>query len=64
MNKNFFEIGDVVTLNSPGPNMTVSWLPPESSIEKSVDCLWFDGGTLHTGTFHQRSLHLVPKDEH
>ncbi len=58
MDKNFFKIGDVVKLIGPGPRMTVSHIPTQTMIEKYVGCLWFDGGQLMNGTFHQNSLTL------
>jgi len=64
MDENFFQIGDVVWLKGHGdPKMTVSHIPPCTDIEKYVSCLWFDGGTLNNGTFHQNTLDLIPEDE-
>ena len=42
-----FEIGDVVTLKSGGPSMTI-----DGVMENGVRCIWFNGGGgVMTGTF-------------
>lgn len=49
-----FAVGDVVTLRSGGPAMTVAALQP--SIEDphpgaELDCVWLDGNTVHRARF-------------
>ncbi len=63
MDQNFFKIGDVVVVKSAGPRMTVTYIPPESRIDKRVQCYWFNGGDLNKGDFHQNSLTLIPEDK-
>ena len=52
--KSKLEIGDVVRLNSGGPDMTV-FAPARSPLtpEGTVGCVWFvDNDELRTGKFH------------
>ncbi|GHT51770.1 hypothetical protein AGMMS49982_10110 [Bacteroidia bacterium] len=64
-----FKIGDVVCLNSGGPNMTVerySKLEKLNSKEteetSKVECRYFDDkGELKVSVFEQGVLHLIEK---
>lgn len=56
-NDSTFEIGDVVKLNSGGPEMSVYDTP--NSFEYT--CQWFAGKKLEEGCFHGKSLILVNK---
>jgi uncharacterized protein YodC (DUF2158 family) len=50
------KIGDVVTLNSGGPEMTVNALP----LGGPVTCLWFSGDDLKSGNMALDALTKVP----
>jgi uncharacterized protein YodC (DUF2158 family) len=57
-----FQTGDVVMLKSGGPYMTVSYILSENSMAGTagdLDCQWFDGPTLHNGTFHPSTVKAV-----
>lgn len=45
-------IGDVVSLNSGGPLMTIK----RRSENTEVECQWFNGQELKSGAFEVRSL--------
>ena len=58
--ENQIKIGDVVTLKSGGPQMTVNKVIIEVGEEsKFVMCLWFKGTTLKEGKFHTDSLQKI-----
>ena len=63
MDENFFQVGDVVRLKGQSLRMTVSHISDAHYTEKYVSCLWFDGGSLENGNFHQDTLILIPEDE-
>lgn len=49
--------GTVVTLITGGPKMTVSRQRSSPAAEPvSWECLWFEGTTLHSGSFTTDSL--------
>lgn len=48
------ETGDVVTLKSGGPEMTVNGFSRDS--DSMAVCVWFDGSVLREGSFHQKTL--------
>jgi uncharacterized protein YodC (DUF2158 family) len=54
-----FAIGDVVKLNSDGPDMTVKQLPQKLS--PHYHCQWFAGKKLESGNFPEDSMELVKK---
>ncbi|WP_234267568.1 YodC family protein [Hydrogenophaga sp. NFH-34] len=60
-----FQIGDVVRLNSGGPDMTVSGLHekkfPHGGVVPVVACTWFDGKTLSKESFKPELLTKVEK---
>ena len=59
MEKNFFEVGDVVLLKGNDvPAMTVTSIPRRVLGETHVACMWFDGATLLSGNFHQDTLDI------
>lgn len=62
---NIYNIGDVVKLNSDGPNMTVKLVPGyEMGADEAREvyrCQWFAGKKLESGEFPEASLELVKK---
>lgn len=48
-----FKVGDLVTLKSGGPSMTVNG---EKRDDDLVTCQWFDGRELHTDAFDSPCL--------
>lgn len=52
---NFFSIGDIVTLKSGGPEMTVCF-SDEDGYEVATE--WFNGGELQHATFHYLQLDM------
>jgi uncharacterized protein YodC (DUF2158 family) len=48
-----FEVGDVVSLNSDGPSMTVN-----SVKDDDIDCIWFSGFDVCRNTFLKQTLTL------
>lgn len=52
-----FAVGDIVKLNSGGPEMTVQSLP--NSTNSHYRCQWFAGKKLESGSFPPDSLELV-----
>lgn len=74
--KPIFTTGQVVKLNSGGPDMTVKRLIKKSSLTDvgdynedkrpfagSYECQWFAGKKLESGIFPQDSLMAVNKQE-
>jgi uncharacterized protein YodC (DUF2158 family) len=62
---NTFNIGDIVTLKSGGPDMTVRKVYTKemsSDFGGTYQCQWFAGKKLDSGSFPQESLVAVPKD--
>jgi uncharacterized protein YodC (DUF2158 family) len=55
-----YAVGDVVKLNSDGPDMTVKDVPTTNSYSKYV-CQWFAGKKLEQGNFEEGQLELVKK---
>lgn len=53
-------IGDVVTLKSGGPKMTVVSKTSLSDVP-NMNCSWFEGPMLYTGSFPQEALRLTEK---
>jgi uncharacterized protein YodC (DUF2158 family) len=51
-----FVVGDIVTLRSGGPFMTV-----QSVYEGEVTCVWFDGGIVRNWTFPESLLVCLPE---
>ena len=56
MTKQKFKPGDVVTLKSGGPDMTVKCYEPQDSTD--VVCTWFAGNQLIEKAFPQALLEL------
>lgn len=55
-----FKIGEIVTLKSGGPSMTVNeWV----SFQNGFLCQWFAGKKLEHGHFHPDSLKLVADEQ-
>lgn len=57
-----FKRGDVVRLNSGGPDMTVNGAHPISAIGEqyeSLECMWFDQVHLHHGNFASDAVRKV-----
>lgn len=51
------KVGDVVRLNSGGPDMTVNAKSNPLGGRESWECVWFDDEShLHTGFFVEESL--------
>lgn len=53
-----FEIGDVVKLNSGGPEMSICYVSDSGG---DCTCQWFAGKKLEDGCFDKNSLILVRK---
>jgi len=55
-----FNVGDVVLLNSGGPDMTVSYngpvVFPSGTRDDLVTCKWFVGKELKSETFDEKLL--------
>ena len=52
-----FKVGDVVELNSGGPDMTVQCVERDYLEKDHVDCMWFDDRKLlREGTFATATL--------
>ncbi len=60
MSQHFFKVGDVVILKGNSiPAMTVCG----NENNEYAFCKWFDGeNRLHSGSFHQDTLILVPQE--
>jgi uncharacterized protein YodC (DUF2158 family) len=58
-NKMELNVGDVVSLNSGGPLMTIK----RRSENTEVECQWFDGQDLRGGAFEVRSLTKAEKPQ-
>ncbi|WP_198078796.1 YodC family protein [Acinetobacter calcoaceticus] len=62
-----FQIGDIVKLNSGGPDMTIlkrkrfSPMKGPSYFTGVYECQWFAGKKLDSGEFQEASLLLVKK---
>jgi len=54
MEEQKFKPGDIVQLNSGGPEMTVSGYDPKDSL--NVTCAWFSGNELKERSFLQDLL--------
>lgn len=54
---NKFKGGEVVTLNSGSPKMTVSWILSDG---QTCVCHWFAGSEMRHGEFHEDALTLAP----
>ena len=52
-----FNIGDIVQLNSGGPEMTVQRAP--AATIKTYRCQWFAGKKLESGEFPAESLKSI-----
>lgn len=55
-----YAVGDVVKLNSDGPDMTVNDVPSSNRFKKYI-CQWFAGKKLEQGNFEEDQLELVKK---
>lgn len=55
-----FQTGDVVSLKSGGPKMTIEFIAPNRITTPPVKCVWFiyNTGTLNYGYFTLESLKL------
>jgi uncharacterized protein YodC (DUF2158 family) len=58
-----FKVGEVVTLKSGGPEMTVSDTRRLSPKDVMVTCQWFGGRKLERGTFPEASLIYGEQDD-
>lgn len=56
-----FKIGDIVQLNSGGPEMTVHTVPVIG--QNYYKCQWFAGKKLESGNFPPGSFRAVPQAE-
>jgi len=56
---NKYELGDIVKLNSGGPDMSVKTVPLEARVWYRCD--WFAGKKLESGEFREEQLILVKK---
>ena len=58
-----FNVGDVVTLKSGGPRMTVTYVGPVARTSgDGLICQWFDEhGELRQDTFEQDRVRLEPR---
>lgn len=56
-----FSVGNIVKLNSGGPDMTVKTVPEGTGTY--FDCQWFAGKKLETGRFPADSLELVKPEK-
>ncbi len=58
-----FKVGDVVKLNSGGPEMTVTAIGPVDFVHSVrndlASCKWFSGTKLESGRFQDAELELV-----
>lgn len=54
-----FKVGDVVVLKSGGPEMTVE---DPQNFRGQVECQWFGGRKLESGSFPPASLKYPPAD--
>lgn len=61
MNEIEFNAGDIVTLKSGGPNMTVKEVSAIGNL--LIVCQWFAGKKLEAGRFDPASLSPVIADE-
>ena len=64
MNKQKYKIGNIVILNSGGPNMTINSINEDLEENKYVfngtyDCIWFDNYTRHEATFKEETISIV-----
>lgn len=53
--KAVFKLGDMVTLKSGGPDMTISGTGSQNELE----CTWYDGGEMRSGSFNPLILKTV-----
>lgn len=58
MAKQDFQIGDVVTLKSGSPDMTIV-----AEVNGNFQCAWFVDGNVHDAVFSPPSLDAIPKSE-
>jgi uncharacterized protein YodC (DUF2158 family) len=56
-----WKAGDVVTLKSGGPNMTVAWIETEHGV--TVWCDWFDENQKHRDGFYPDQLQRVSEEK-
>jgi uncharacterized protein YodC (DUF2158 family) len=59
-----FKLGNVVRLNSGGPQMTVEGTAGGSLEEGRIRCQWFLRDKLHHEVFHRECLTLVSNSEY
>jgi uncharacterized protein YodC (DUF2158 family) len=55
------EKGDVVSLRSGGPQMTVRKIGHEAFGHQSIRCVWFDKAKKLEAAFDAKSLEKLPK---
>lgn len=62
---NKYVVGDIVTLNAGGPDMSISMINRDirDEFKGSYRCQWFAGKKLESGTFDEASLLKVDNDE-
>ncbi len=63
MGRGKFKIGDIVTLKSGSPNMTVNSIGSLSIDEPDIQCTWFMGNKNMSGNFDENALELAKADE-
>lgn len=59
--KKEFAVGEIVTLRSGGPDMTIRRVP--DGIYTYYECQWFAGKKLEGGQFPFESLEKVKKED-
>lgn len=53
-----FKTGDIVSLKSGGPDMTVQNYHSEDVNDKRLTCMWFDNSEMRASTFLEDQLVL------
>ena len=53
------KIGEIVSLTSGGPQMSIETILPARLGRQAVRCFWFDRGTLAKGVFDVKALEKV-----
>lgn len=64
MNEPKYKIGNIVIINSGGPNMTINTVNENLEENKYVfngtyECLWFDNFTIKKETFYEQTISKV-----
>jgi uncharacterized protein YodC (DUF2158 family) len=57
--KHNFKIGDIVVLNSGGPDMKIIGILEEDLVYRSIECMWKDNREISKfHNFHPATIHL------